>query len=307
MPLSKRVRVAALAGVAVVALLSALARPAEAQERPGWYGSLEGRYLMSDGDRTSQLNAIPLFAPIATSVPPGGDGGGGKVALGYRFASPWDVHFAASENQLGEVTDTTSVVFLYNRFVGFQQRSTASADYQLLDFDAGYNFVLGGTDLRLSGGLRYAHFNENYSDTFSYIYGPFGLPTFDYRRVKFSGLGPLIGARARVPLGASRFAVIGAAGGSVLFGDRTSQETNSTFGTVNLRNERGVYELEGELSLAYSFGGAWTGEIGYRVEQWWNVVDTRTSFFISPVLASGNHSDGNLLTHGPFLRVDLHF
>jgi opacity protein-like surface antigen len=309
MTVSRRIRRAALAGVAAAALLAGLPPLAQAQERPGWYGSLEGRYVMSDGDHTNQFNRFLVFQPLATSVAPGGDGGGGAAALGYRFASPWDVRFAFSDNQLGEATSGPSVLHFYS-FLTDTNQSTASADYYLLDFDAGYHLALGRTDLRLSGGLRYAHFNENYRNTFSELYGPLSVALIDYRREKFSGLGPLIGARVHVPLGNSRFAVIGSGGGSMLFGDRTSQETSSFLGftsVTNLRDDNRVYELEGALSLAYRISECWSAELGYRVEQWWNIVDTRSSLILLAGLNTGNHSNGNLLTHGPFVRVDFGF
>jgi opacity protein-like surface antigen len=290
--MSKRVRVAALGGAATAALLVAAPRPAEAQERPGWYGSLEGRYLMSDGDKTSDSD---VFQSVTSSVRPAGDGGGGAVSLGYRFASPWDVQFALSDNQLGEAKSSSPLVALHGG-VSEQMKATASTDYYLLDFDAGYNLVLGGMDLRLSGGARYAHFNETYHGVFSYLYGSH-LSYDHYRRVKFSGWGPLLGARARMPLGESRFAIIAAGGASALFGNLT----NTSF-EANLRTTTGVYELEGALSLAYRIDVSWDAEIGYRAEQWWNVVDTRPD-----LNSTGNRTNGNLLTNGPFVRVDLHF
>jgi hypothetical protein len=289
----KHVRVATLGGAATVALLAALPRPAGAQERPGWYGSLEGRYLMSDGDKTSQTD---VFQTVTSSVRPAGDGGGGKVSLGYRFSSPWDVHFALSDNQLGEARSSSPLVALYGG-VSDQMKATASTDYYLLDFDAGYNLVLGGMDLRLSGGARYAHFNETYHGVFSYVYPSHTLSYDFHRRVKFSGGGPLVGARARMPLEGSRFAMIGSVGASALFGNLTNTSFDS-----NLRTTTGVYELEGELSLAYRIDVSWEAEIGYRTEQWWNVLDTRPD-----MNSIGNHTNGNLLTHGPFVRVDLHF
>jgi hypothetical protein len=100
-----------------------------------------------------------------------------------------------------------------------------------------------------------------------------------------------------MPLAGSRFAMIGSVGASALFGNLTNTSFES-----NLRTTTGVYELEGELSLAYRIDVSWEAEIGYRAEQWWNVLDTRPD-----MNSIGNHTNGNLLTHGPFVRVDLHF
>ncbi len=245
-----------LAGVAAIALMAAAPEATVAQERPGWFGNIEGRYLKSFGDDTDvslfdfgqggrATFGLDVYGPASTEVELD-DGWGGRLALGYRSSGPWDFTAAGSGGWLdGDresayyyyATSTTDRVAL-----GLTIDVEPEADYFVIDFEVGYNFQLGnpGFEGRVFAGVRYANFDQDVRGVATGFYYYYGFTTSDdikasstalvTRDVDYWGVGPRIGASGAMPLtvsntGHRKLSLVGAVAGSALFGDRDTDDS----------------------------------------------------------------------------------
>jgi outer membrane protein OmpA-like peptidoglycan-associated protein len=322
-----------LGSTALVGALVAFTAPAQAQmysTGPGFYLSLEGRYIFNKGDN-SNLRSTPspsiigeLFdaddGPNLKARPD--NGWGGKAMLGYRFNNNWDIALGFAGNWLKNGKKT----FSYTA----SDESNSSAlktklDYQVADFEAGYNMTMGqNSNLRLFGGIRFAHFNQtakgsasNY-ECFSGVIGDCGSSSTAFasgkRKTTYWGIGPRIGANGSFGLGNSGFNVFGGLAGALLigkfkdslnmYGHNTTTEggTSTTRVTGKKKKTKLVPNLEGEIGLGYNFnagGGSTVGlQLGYRAEKWWGVTSD------AKVLESSfsSHTSDQFM-HGPFVRL----
>jgi len=322
----KAIRRHLLAGVSATALLAAMPATVQAQEKPGVYGSIDGQFVITGGSATALAGTPAPITGGGTSVRPSGNGIGGGLALGYRFMSPWDIQLGAEISEPGSTTTSSPGKFTLGR-LAFANVNTArqSTSHYLIDFDVGYNMQLGACDTRVFGGLRYADFSQQYAhsgtDTGAF-YGYYSYSHEAYsRQVTFHGIGPVLGASDRYHIGNSNFSLVGMASGSVVFGTlhRTESVTDLTklssfiIGSAqessNRQDSRAVYGVQAELAVAYALGQPlgpgpdMEVQAGYRLEQWWNVIDSGVS--IGTATTGGIH--GSLTEHGPFVRLKGNF
>ena len=62
---------------------------------------------------------------------------------------------------------------------------------------------------------------------------------------------------------------------------------------------RTVYNLEGSVALGYQLGNAAQLQVGYQVQQWWNLATRITA---ADSLGRLQVSQSDVLTHGPLPR-----
>ena len=148
----------------------------------------------------------------------------------------------------------------------------------VVDFEVGQDLGIGGpvSKLRLTGGLRYAHYRGKVDGSGAYAYVSNYVSSkarFDFEaKTKFDGIGPRIGFDARLPLtpGVS-FVMDG--WGSILWGSSTSETSLTGKNFIVTSSAQGgssfVKNLEGSAGLAFSLGKA---ELvaGARIEAWFD-------------------------------------
>jgi outer membrane protein OmpA-like peptidoglycan-associated protein len=333
-------KVSLLSGAAVAALIIADPGSARAQmysSGPGVYLSLEGRYLMTKGDRISLYPGAWTTAPTATANANTrlDKGWGGKAMLGYRFNNNWDVGFGFAagwmKGKKGHATGTVVTSFdgMAVSYYGTGEIKT-KLNYQVADFEAGYNWTMGGNStLRLFGGIRFAHFNQTTKGsafygtaTFEEGFNPVATRVAGYqRKTTFTGVGPRLGVNGQVGLGNGGFNVFGGLSGALLFGKfkdkhdggynqwiAGSGSYSTAWSTKDKSKSKIVPNAEGEIGLGYNFtagGGSTVGiQIGYRAEGWWGVtskapIDPGNLGSFSPKSSSSS----DLFVHGPFVRL----
>ena len=73
-------------------------------------------------------------------------------------------------------------------------------------------------------------------------------------------------------------------------------------GTNSTRTWRTVYNLEGSVALGYQLGNAAQLQVGYQVQQWWNLATRITT---ADSLGRLQVSQSDVLTHGPFAKITV--
>lgn len=315
---------------AILAVMSMGSVPLQAQET-GFTAFLEGGYVLESGDRTRPVTEVDDGAmtanPLAPTRPDGGALRAGAAyeweqwRIGLAYAGSWldDGHQAKSDG-----VDLFPVGVLNSHILNQPQASDVSMTWDevwrrhRMDLTAGYALPAGqGVNVLVSGGLRYAHFSRHISvDTSPLSF----VELSEDRREKLWGLGPVLNISGAVRL-SPEFQLVGGIGGSALFGDRDIRNEHM-FIENNVLNERveeridgssTFYSLDGEVGLAYSpMLSEQVGLsviLGYRMEQWWNVQDTRYDEIDSDgnILGRRGHKNGDALSHGPFLRLGVRF
>lgn len=336
-----------LAGVASLALLSAVADKGQAQDLPPLYIQLEGGMNFVNGDEAyyavdrgtnSNLDLKGLSAEQ-------GDTFRGRAAIGVQLEGGWDLRFSytgISGNQGSETAanyddmvppgnrpglsmGTTSgqgAAFEYNVAQG-----QVDSSYHALDFEAGYDLGLGEElDLQLIGGLRYVNYQHKLFAQFGYTLANLEDDhetddAADFTRDnKFWGLGPKIGVAGHYALG-SGFSLFGGVDGAVLFGklDRRNSMDFDFFNNPNYyrdereKRSRTAWQLGGEVGLGYDLGGfLGTGgmiELGYRADYWKGLFDSRTEGEIVDGMPEVQYgkNKADITNHGPFMRLTFAF
>src|SRR6185369_5768041 len=276
-------------------------------------------------------------------------GWGGKAMLGYRFNNNWDVGVGGSGGWLtgkkksnNYVVDTDFTIPISDGIdVTLDGTVTQSLkvklNYQVADFEAGYNFTMGsGSNLRVFGGLRYARFNQTAQSKITAAgsivvdgggidVDTSGTAVLDSKRKStFAGIGPRLGINGSFGLGAGGFNVFGGLSGALLYGkfkDKRSFHLHATGATPaatidtatsvkDKSKNKLVPNLEGELGIGYNFnaGGATTVglQLGYRAEKWWGVSSDAPIFGFGGITGPTSHRSDQLM-HGPFLRLTATF
>jgi hypothetical protein len=213
----------------VATFLFVCAKPTRADEQPAaageFLGTFEGHYLSNMGEKT-RWGVLTTFA---SGLPVTGDfnilpkwGGGGRVGLGYRAATGWDVmalgdaDWLYSGHQQTLLTNSQFLLgsqlfldrlvlnpFLGSSFANGQVSADAQTAYNYVDLEGGYNLKFGTSfGARLFLGARYANFDQNIETT-----GPslsLGFVQFDTRReITYWGVGPRLGGSGRLRICAS--------------------------------------------------------------------------------------------------------
>jgi hypothetical protein len=212
-----------------------------------------------------------------------------RWGIGYR-QHPWDIGFqtlslkSSTSGSAQKPIDGT----LYPTLTSPLQNNnadTANANLNVrftsTDLEAGYTLQPSDRfDLRLFTGLRVAdteqRFNVNYDG------GDFTNGEFRFKR-NFSGIGPRLGAEARVNLG-SGFSIFGRASGSLLIGNsklqlrETNDSGNEVVASVSDRNQQqSIPVAEAALGMNWSqpIGkqAMLNLGVGYEYQHWFNAFD----------------------------------
>jgi hypothetical protein len=247
-----------------------------------------------------------------------------RIGLSYRVPnSGWDfgaTHtFLDTENSesIRATNDGTLFSTLSAPFQDESARSArAEADFRhnSTDVELGYNFKVGRQlGVRFFGGLRYA--NVEQALNVQYDGGD-----YDNGRIKitndFSGVGPRLGAEARVLLGGG-FSLFGRGSGALLLGklDSNFKETNNNGQDLIAELDYGrdrrsvpVVELAAGLDWSAKLGRSTTFNlsVGYEYQHWFNVgQDLQFVDASSPGVFS--RSDTDLSLQGFFIKGGLTF
>ncbi|MDF3073782.1 MAG: outer membrane protein and related peptidoglycan-associated protein [Alphaproteobacteria bacterium] len=261
-----------LAGVAAAALTS-IAGAASAQvQTPGFFGSLEGWYILDSGNdkiysQPSNLGAAP------------DDGFGGKAYLGYAFGS-FDIAVG------GQLSDLSKDV---NRKGANGREVTVDGDVWAIDGEVGYTFRWSQTGLRLHLGARYAQFDHDRDWEWA---GPDAI-----NKQEWEGVGPRGGFDFAAGVG-SGFTIFGGAAVSYLFGEIDSRYKPNAGGDIKRKINSDVWNVEGNIGVAYEVAPLVNIAAGYRAQYWDDVAHKNGS------LNNGSIGGGvDRLMHGPFVRL----
>lgn len=310
----------------------------------GWSASIEGGYLMESGEKAKPYhttdydpnNFLALSGPYSGGTP---DGGAFRSSFGYDFGS-WDISAGYSGSWLGDRTRLSvddgypfpvygmPAIVLDRELWGFAFNMTEGAvkegwSRHVVDLALGVDLLEGDTGhLKVLGGARYANIDHMIE-----IEGYHLIPTdtaAQSRRDRYEGFGPAIGLAGELNL-TEEMSLTGAITGAALFGKRTIRskgEYHHTLLNLDLYSDekstthKTVWNLGTELGLTYrpamSDGAPFSVTLGYRLDQWWNIHDTRSERYRDDnnnYIYEGTRGsrNGDATSHGPFLRLGLKF
>lgn len=310
-------RYAVLVTVSAAASVVAMEREtlaADVVAPPGdrWWLSLEGQYLLFDGD--SALYGAGEQDSLAIQLKPK-DGWGVGAEVGFQPGdSPWSFvgRLRYGESSKKDGSDSSGWVdgasFL---------RSTSTADHRernaIVDLEIGRDVGLGalgdGSGLRLFGGLRYGQFKGKGGDQTSVVFSnPFdsgsGYSDVDFTRT-FAGIGPRIGFDAIMPLD-DRFSFDFGASGALLFGKQKLKDSgqgynqdDDSFFEVDDRRSKSVVvpNLEATAAISWRVTDNAKVALGYRVDSYFDVYDVSGPF--------DDRDEGDRIIHGPFIKLTV--
>jgi len=297
-----------LGATSLICLALALSDPVQAQpygsERPGYYDrffvSFEGGYLFNGSDKnlnfdqTGFLGGLPALGPARI-------GGMFGVSIGKPLNPAWDWVLGWRYNSLGTASASSPGNFASNKF-----------SYQHFDLEFGYRPpTMGPVDVRLFAGLRVLnaqnHIRYGYDTSFI---GFDKLGNFDHK-IDLWGAGPRGGFQATVPLGNSPVFLNLSGAASAIFTQETHRYDFSFLmenpgppstgsGSLRTHSSPTVYNLEGSVALGFRVNPTTTFQIGYQVQQWWNLATT-----IGAANDVGGFEPGrsNVLSHGPVAKI----
>ena len=323
-------RNALLSGVALAAIVVAAPESANAQmysTGPGFYLSVEGRYIFNEQDKIRDFPFNNLSLPftigslstINALKEKAGNGWGGKAMLGYRFNNNFDfgLGFQGAWFKKGKGSNSASISTTFGTpattaviINGTASQSLETKlNYHVGDFEAGYNWKMGNSNIRLFGGLRYANFNSRTTGqlglagsistvtqtgvspvvTNTNFVGSGSVAARVRRKTTYWGIGPRIGVNGQFGLGAGGFHIFGSVAGALLYGrykderkinaalNVASPPLGTVFGVGVTSKDKSKYKvvpnLEGELGLGYTFsagsGSTLSIQAGYRADAYW--------------------------------------
>jgi hypothetical protein len=312
-------RYTVLATVSAAALMVTIERgPLAADLAPvaqdHWWFSLEGQYLLFDGDKAKYDSPPDSNQDVLFKLRPD-DGWGIGGEIGFQPAdSPWSFLGRVRYGQSNKDKDDSN--FFYSTFDGFSS-SSAKADHReehvIADLEIGRDVGLGalgeGSNFRLFGGVRFAHFkgkgsiSTNNSFYYSSFDNGFGSSDIDVTR-KFTGIGPRIGFDAMIPL-SDQFSLDVGAAGAALFGKQKFKASGnvsySGFGPYDVDRKRSKNVVVPNLEASAAFSWLITDDakfsLGYRVDSYWDVYDDGAIF--------GGRDEGDRIIHGPFIKLTI--
>ncbi|HJQ58504.1 MAG TPA: Lpg1974 family pore-forming outer membrane protein, partial [Vineibacter sp.] len=264
-----------LAGAAFGALT---AGTAQAQvQMPGFFGSLTGWYSFEvSGDSN-------LIGPSTTTTKGNlDDGWGGKIHVGYAWASGFDVAAGAQSTWLGRGRPHVQGLYV----------NAEKANVQAYDLEVGYNLTGGGGSflgVRVFLGARYANFDHRGRGA-----DASGALT---RTTDAWGIGPRIGADASLRL-VGDLSVFGGLGTSFLFG-KVKERTASPGFPTTFNDSRLIWQLDAQIGLNYEIAPRFNIAAGYRLDYWDGAGQS------GAYVGGGFGRNGRLnhLIHGPFIRL----
>jgi hypothetical protein len=269
-----------------------------------FYFSVEGAYLFNGSP--SNLDFLPEFnfpLQLISPLRPGRNGGRAEIAFGALIDPTWDWRVAVTAAWLrtnsAAVTDGDPIIPSF---------ATASDKlrYQTFDGEIGARTSGPGAVLRAFAGIRVLHAKNEINYTFD---DGFKLGNFDHN-TELWGVGPRAGFEATVPLNATPAFVNLSGSASAIFSRRSHDFNFSVVGfggpvdsgSANLDRSLTVYNAEASAALGYRFSALSSIQVGYRVQQWWNMVPQ-----VSQADRFGNFVSGesDVLTHGPFAKLTV--
>jgi hypothetical protein len=351
-------RSALLSGAAVAAIAIAAPESANAQmyaTGPGFYLSAEGRYLMGRSDKSSDFPSdisLPFTIGTVSTIEKleqrAKNGWGGKLMLGYRFNNNWDIAiggaagFLKGDKKSKDYDFSTTTVIGVNTPINItldvqgEQTLKTKLDYYVADFEAGYNWKMGNSNVRLFGGVRYANFNQKATSKLS-LSGTVTISTSGQetsftaagsgsvkakRKTTFWGVGPRIGVNGQFGLGGGGFHVFGGLSGAALYGKYKDKRTFDISAAGTLNGATGTFAtsakvkdksknkflpmVDGELGLGYTFGagsGSTVGiQAGYRAEAIFGAGSDAPIYGLGGSFGDTTHKSDHVI-HGPFVRL----
>ena len=269
--------------------------------------SFEGGYLFNDS--SSNVHFDPDNDKIGNhlgnldSLTPGKDGGQFRFELGQVYESGWDYKVALGAILLDN--DDTSGEYEYSCGLFCADTDIATAEQKqklgIADLELGFrpDTSLGGLDVRFFGGIRAIRSSNE---------GQFEADKVGSYDDSLWAVGPRIGLDAVLPIeDQHQLSFVGSLSGSVLFGDRSTDESLTTIiGPLSrsFSESETVWNVDAMAGLQMPVGERASLTLGYKAQQFWNLVSGRSdveSFF-------GTYTDeGNkdVLVHGPFLKLTV--
>ncbi len=306
-------RYTVLATVSAAALMITVGRGAVAADlapvaSDRWWLSVEGQYLLYDGD-PADYGIEGKDADTFHLQPDDGWGIGGEI--GFRPAdSLWSFVARVRYGESSKEKDDSSF------YIPLELFSSAAADHRenhiLADLEIGRDVGLGAlgddSNLRLFAGLRFAHFKANGSYSNFFISSAFiSGSDVDIDRT-FTGIGPRIGFDATLPVSEQFSFDLGAAG-AVLFGRQKFEASGyqafaffqGPSGTNDIDEKRSksvvVPNLEASAALSWHVTDNAAFSLGYRVDAYFDVFDDG--------LVEGDRDEGDRIMHGPFVKLTI--
>ena len=293
--MTSKFKIALLSSVALAAIAVAAPESANAQmytTGPGFYLSVEGRYVFNE---TSKIRDLPFggvtlpftiagISTISSLKEKAGNGWGGKAMLGYRFNNNWDVGVVISgalhKNGKGSNAAIVTTTFgdpdgggpLDNFLVTATANQTLKVklDYHVGDFEAGYNWKMGNSNVRLFGGVAAALLYGKFKDTRTVNAAlVVGLPT-----------------TAATTLATSA---------------KVKDKSKNKF-VPNFEGEVGLGYTFGAGS-----GSAISIQAGYRADLYMGAASDADVYAINAIGLGPDSKSADYLFHGPFVRLTATF
>ena len=281
-----------------------------------WWVSVEGQYLLFDGDKARySLDGAEGFGDAFGRhnfkdklKPDDGWGIGGEI--GFRPADSLWSYVGRLRYGQSNKEKSKNGGFYYSSFYdnsGFNGKADHREEHIIADLEIGRDVGLGafgdGSNLRVFGGVRFAHFKGKGSISSS-NYSWDGPDVNGEAKVerKFTGIGPRIGFDAIMPL-SDTFALDVGAAGSVLFGKQKFDASGhySSFGSGEIDQERSKTVVVPNLEASAAFSWLVTDNakfsLGYRVDSYFDVYDNGDVF--------GSRDEGDRIIHGPFIKLTI--
>jgi len=205
--------------------------------------------------------------------------------------------------------------------LGLQNTSTTAGDVLLFstdikirvyDLEATQSYNVGGWNLLLAGGVRYAHLSQSYNHLEAPLNGQVDAISSGST---FKGFGPTVALEVRRDLGNTGLTIYGSARGSVLFGNSSqdsSQVVNNVpdaFASTSRDDVLPITELEIGAEWGYNLGRGRLFAQGALVGQVWHGAGNAAQNEMIPVLVDPEVSDNssNLGLFGIKLAVGINY
>lgn len=287
-----------------------------------WFFSLEGGYAINGGpSNLAFAPADPKFSNLSP-LRPGTDGGFAGATIGHTMGPEWDAALSYHATLFGKANENVvapGAVGLPVLTSTIAATASSSLWYQTFDAEVGYHppawlaenvrIFFGPRILTGHSGINY-DFNNPGTDTGPGTFDKLGNFSHD---IDLAGIGPRAGFEASVPLAFTTapvtFDLSGA--GSVIF--TTVKDDYAFFssapagfpavtGGTDSVHYPIVYGLEGKAGLTYHMNSATALEVGYQMQQWYNLA---TSVTMADDLGGYVAGRSNVLVHGPFGKITV--
>lgn len=170
-------------------------------------------------------------------------------------------------------------------------------DIDTIDVDATQRFRVNRSLVNVGGGVRWLGYEHEYRST---IAGPLSPGSTGNVSRQFSGAGPTVFGEWRRPIDGSRFSLLAAVRGSLVYGQSQTDALLATGGlpTTVVHTENDDFVAMGETQL----GGEWSAWIGQRT-----VLFVQVAYEAQALLGVGTALDANddLGLHGFNTKVGL--